>query len=127
MYKRQGLQSAGKDISSISVKPGQSVDVDGIAYHLGQKMASIDTAFSWSVSSGIGSIDEKGVFTAGDSMASGTLTCSYGATSKSITVNVGMGDPQDAETVADFEAGTDGCTATEGMTLTRVTGYTRCV
>ena len=119
-----GLQSAGKDISSISVKPGQSVDVDGIAYHLGQKMASIDTAFSWSVSSGIGSIDEKGVFTAGDSMASGTLTCSYGATSKSITVNVGMGDPQDAETVADFEAGTDGCTATEGMTLTRVTGYT---
>ncbi|GAB2045011.1 hypothetical protein AGATL06_15080 [Agathobaculum sp. TL06] len=119
-----GLQSAGKDISSISVKPGQSVDVDGIAYHLGQKMASIDTAFHWSVSSDIGSIDEKGVFTAGDSMASGTLTCSYGATSKSITVNVGMGDPQDAETVADFEAGTDGCTATEGMTLTRVTGYT---
>ena len=117
------LQSGGSDLTSISVKPGQSVDVDGIAYHLGQKMASVDTSFNWSVSGDVGTVDENGVFTAGSSMASGTLTCSYGSTSKSITVNVGMGDPQDAETVADFEDGTDGCTAA-GATLSRVTDYT---
>ena len=118
------LQSGEKDISSISVKPGQSIDVDGIAYHLGKKMASVDTSFTWSVSSGIGSVDASGVFTAGDSMASGTLTCSYGNTSKSIPVNVGMGDPQDAKTVADFES-TQPCTATDGVTLSTVTDYTQ--
>lgn len=119
-----GLTSDDKDISAISVKPGQSIDVDGIAYHLGQKMASVDTSFNWSVSGDIGSVSDAGVFTAGDKMASGTLTCSYGNTSKSIPVNVGMGDPQDAQTVAGFESGTDGCTATEGVTLSRVTDYT---
>ena len=118
------LQSGEKDISSISVKPGQSIDVDGIAYHLGKKMASVDTSFTWRVSSGIGSVDASGVFTAGDSMASGTLTCSYGNTSKSIPVNVGMGDPQDAKTVADFES-TQPCTATDGVTLFTVTDYTQ--
>ena len=118
------LQSGEKDISSISVKPGQSIDVDGIAYHLGKKMDSVDTSFTWSVSGGIGSVDASGVFTAGDSMASGTLTCSYGNTSKSIPVNVGMGDPQDAKTVADFES-TQPCTATDGVTLSTVTDYTQ--
>ena len=118
------LQSGEKDISSISVKPGQSIDVDGIAYHLGKKMASVDTSFTWSVSGDIGSVDASGVFTAGDSMASGTLTCSYGNTSKSIPVNVGMGDPQDAKTVADFES-TQPCTATDGVTLSTVTDYTQ--
>lgn len=118
------LQSGEKDISSISVKPGQSIDVNGTAYHLGQKMASVDTSFTWSVSGGIGSVDASGVFTAGDSMASGTLTCSYGNTSKSIPVNVGMGDPQDAKTIADFES-TQPCTATDGVTLSTVTDYTQ--
>lgn len=117
------LQSDGKEISSVSVKPGQSIDVDGIAYHLGQKMASADTSFTWNVSGNIGTVDASGVFTAGSSMASGTLTCSYGNTSKSIPVNVGMGDPQDAKTVVDFESNQP-CTATDGVTLSTVTDYT---
>lgn len=118
------LQSDGQDISSISLKPGQSINIDGIAYHLGQKMASIDTSFTWSVSGEIGTVDETGVFTAGKNMASGTLTCSYGSTSKSIPVNVGMGDPQDAETVADFESNQP-CTVTDGVSLSTVTDYTQ--
>lgn len=118
------LQSGEETLSSISVDPGESIDVNGIAYHLGQRMASADSLFSWSVSGDIGTVDANGVFTAGDRMASGTLTCAYGATSRSIDVNVGMGEPQDAETVADFENGTDDLTATAGMTLSRVTDYT---
>lgn len=118
------LQSGEETLSSISVDPGESIDVNGIAYHLGQRMASADSLFSWSVSGDIGTVDANGVFTAGDRMASGTLTCAYGATSRFIDVNVGMGEPQDAETVADFENGTDGLTATAGMTLSRVTDYT---
>ena len=87
-------------------------------------MASADTAFTWTVSGGIGSVDEKGVFTAGSSMASGTLTCSYGNTRASIPVNVGMGDPQDASFVSTFEDGLGGFTASEGVSLSRVTDYT---
>lgn len=118
------LQSASKAVSSVSVKPGQSIDLDAFGYHLGQKMASTDTAFTWTVSGGVGTVDEKGVFTAGSSMASGTLTCSYGNTRVSIPVNVGMGDPQDAQTVAAFEKSLDGVTAPEGVSLSRVTDYT---
>ena len=57
-------------------------------------------------------------------MASGTLTCSYGSVSKSISVNVGMGDAQSAHTVADFESGLNNLTASDGVTLSRVTDYT---
>lgn len=117
------LQNAGKDVSAISLKPGQSINMDGVAYHLGQMMGSVDTSFTWSVSGGVGTVSETGVFTAGDSMASGTLTCSYGNTSKTIPVTIGMGDPQTAETVAGFE-GSQPCTATDGVTLSTVTDYT---
>ncbi|WP_418374719.1 S-layer homology domain-containing protein, partial [Agathobaculum sp.] len=65
-----------------------------------------------------------GVFSAGSRMASGTLTCSYGSVSKSISVNVGMGDAQSAHTVADFESGLNNLTASDGVTLSRVTDYT---
>ena len=53
------LQSGGKSVSSVSVKPGQSIDLDALGYHLGQKMASTDTAFTWTVTNGIGSVDER--------------------------------------------------------------------
>lgn len=118
-----GLQSGGSALNAISVKPGQSVDVDAVAYRLGQPMAAKDELFQWRVSGDVGTVDESGVFTAGKVMASGTLTCSYGNTQKSIEVNVGMGDPQQAQTVADFEADQP-CTATDGITLSRVTDYT---
>ena len=118
------LQNGGKEISSISLKPNQSINVDGIGYHQGTKMASADRSFTWSAAGGVGTVSEEGVFTAGSSMATGTLTCSYGGVSKSIPVNIGMGDPQAGQTVAGFESGTDGCTATTGVMLSRVTDYT---
>ena len=99
------LQSGGKALSSISVKPGQSINVDALAYHLGHTMGAADSCFKWSVSGDVGAVNADGVFTAGSRMASGTLTCSYGSVSKSISVNVGMGDAQSAHTVADFESG----------------------
>lgn len=39
-------------------------------------------------------------------------------------MNVGMGDPQDAQTVAAFEKSLDGVTAPEGVSLSRVHRYT---
>ena len=87
-------------------------------------MGAADSCFKWSVSGDVGAVNADGVFTAGSRMASGTLTCSYGSVSKSISVNVGMGDAQSAHTVADFESGLNNLTASDGVTLSRVTDYT---
>ncbi|MGI6182056.1 MAG: phosphodiester glycosidase family protein, partial [Agathobaculum sp.] len=116
------LQRDGNSVNSLSVKPEQSVDLNAIAYHIGQRMSAMDEQFTWKISGDIGTVDNRGVFTAGKTMASGTLTCSYGNTVKSISVNVGMGDPQSARTAADFEAGQP-CAATAGITLSRVSDY----
>ena len=118
------LQSGGKALNSISVKPNQTVNVDALAYHLGHTMGAADSCFKWSVSGDVGAVNADGVFTAGSQMASGTLTCSYGSVSKSIPINVGMGDAQSAYTVADFENGLNNLTASDGVTLSRVTDYT---
>lgn len=40
------LQSGGKALSSISVKPGQSINVDALAYHLGHTMGAAIPASS---------------------------------------------------------------------------------
>ena len=118
------LQSDGKDLGAISVKPRQSVDVDALAYHLGTRAAASDALFHWTVTGNIGTVSENGVFTAGSEMASGTLTCSYGGTSKSIPVNVGMGDPQKALFVSTFDNDLGGILASDGVSLSRVTGHT---
>ncbi len=118
------LQSGGKALSSISVKPNQSINVDALAYHLGHTMGAADSCFKWSVSGDVGAVNADGVFTAGSRMASGTLTCSYSSVSKSISVNVGMGDAQSAYTVADFESALNNLTTSDGVTLSRVTDYT---
>lgn len=98
--------------------------MDALAYHLGHTMGAADSCFKWSVSGDVGAVNADGVFTAGSRMAFGTLTCSYGSVSKSISVNVGMGDAQSAHTVADFESGLNNLTASDGVTLSRVTDYT---
>ena len=117
------LQSGEKEIGSISLKPEQSVDLNALAYYQGTKMGATDRSFTWSISDGLGTIDEDGKFTAGKIAASGTLTCAHGGTKKTISVSVGMGDAQDAALVADFETNQP-CTATEGIALSRVTDYT---
>lgn len=118
------LQSDGSEVSSISLKPGKTMQLDGTAYHQGQKMASINSSFTWSVTGGVGTVDENGLFTASTNMASGTLTCAYGNTKKTVDVNVGMGDPQKGQKIADFESAQP-FTATEGVALSVTEDYTQ--
>lgn len=100
------LQSGGNAISSISVGAEESINIDALGYHLGEQMGTTDASFTWTVTDGLGTVDTNGVFTAGDTAGSGTLTCSYGGVSKSLPVTVGMGEPQSATLVADFETNT---------------------
>jgi len=110
-------------LDALSLRAEQSVDLTAVPYHHNYRMAGVDTAFHWEVSGDIGSIDENGVFTAGLTMGAGTLTCSYGATKVTIPVHIGMGDPQQAITLADFET-VQPFTAPDEISLTSITDLT---
>ncbi len=120
------LASNGNTVSSITVQANESIDLDIVAYHHGQLMSPNDPAAKWSVSGDIGSVDEDGVFTAGSKMGQGTLTCTFGALSSSVNVNISMGKPQDATIVATFE-GNQAVTASEGITLSTVKDFSEAV
>lgn len=97
------LQSGGETVTSTSLRGAQTIDLDATAIHQGMQMAAKDELFTWTVSGDIGTIDAKGLFTANEKPASGKIICSYGAVSASINVTVGLSDPQNVTTIADFE------------------------
>lgn len=116
------LQSAGTDISSTSLRGGQSINFDAKLYHQNTLMASKDNLLTWTVNGDIGTVSSDGIFTASSKPATGTLTCSYGSVSSSVKISVGLSDPPALTTVADFESNQP-LGGSDLMTLTRVTQY----
>ena len=110
------ISSSGKEISSVSVKADESIDLDATVFYNGFTTASRDDLLTWTVKGDIGTIDKNGVFT-GTKKGSGSIVVSYGSYSKSIPVTVGMGAPQDLTTIADFES-TQPLTTSDGTALT---------
>lgn len=94
----------GSSVSSLSIKPEESVDLNASASYHGRGVACNDELFDWSVSGGVGTIDEDGVFTAAKA-GSGTITVAYGSCKKKISVSVGTGSAPDLTTIAIFESG----------------------
>lgn len=114
------LQSGGETVSSISLRGGQSINIDALVYHQKMQMAARDELLNWSVSGDIGKVDSSGVFVANERPATGKLTCSYGAVSSSISIHVGLSDPPALTTVQDFESAQP--FESETFQLARVTG-----
>ncbi len=76
--------------SKLYLQSGQTADIDITAKYGSMTVRSDDTLFAWSCDESIGTIDEKGVFTATDSTAvTGEITVTYGE--KTITVPVQVG------------------------------------
>ncbi len=112
------LLNGSTEITSLSVQPGGSVDLTASAYYNHLQLTSADTDFTWTVSDGIGTVDENGVFTAAQLSGSGTLTLSKNDVSVTIPVTV---TTKALQTLEDFEgdiSGYDGY----GVTLSQVTG-----
>lgn len=84
------LKNGDKTVTSLTLDPGEVVELDAWLYHLGMRMASSDQLLEWSVSDGVGTVDPNGRFTATSESGAGTLTVSYKNTSKSVSVTVGM-------------------------------------
>ena len=93
IFLTTGLQPTG-ELASYYVTPSDSILLSGATVQL--SATGLDTSYfptsgggvSWSVSSGGGTVDENGLFTAGTKSASGNLTVSAGG--KTLTVPVSI-------------------------------------
>jgi len=78
----------GAAVSSLTLSPAESVTLSPAAIFRHKTLPADDSLFTWSVSGDIGTIDDSGKLTAAKLGASGSVTCSYGAVSKTIPVTV---------------------------------------
>lgn len=71
-------QDTGKETAEILIECGTSLDLTATASYLGMDLAARDQSFVWSVPVELGSIDDSGLFTAGDQEVKAVLTVSCG-------------------------------------------------
>ena len=98
---REGSTSA---VTSLSLSPGQTVDLSAYCSYRGLSLAGEDSLFSWAVTGGVGTITQEGVFTAASTKTSGVITVTYGGITKTVSVSLGLPAPQDVTAIASFES-----------------------
>ena len=112
------LYANGARITSLSIQPGAQADLSAQAWYSHLQLTSADTDFTWSVSEGLGTVGEDGVFTAAEDPGTGTLTVTKGGCSLSIPVTI---TTMPLKTLEDFEDGAGGYSG-YGAELSAVTG-----
>ncbi len=119
----------GTSVSSLTLTPGESVTLSPEAIFRHKVLPADDSLFKWSAAGSIGTMDETGTFTAGRYPGSGTITCSFGSVSKTVSVTVTANPlltlepfetstflPADSSTVHNgFSAGRMDYTLTDGV------------
>ena len=86
---------ANAALTEATVAGGSTIDLTAAAGYCGRSVAAEDTSFRWSVSGGIGSIDDSGVFKAADTeqKLQGKITVSYGDITAEAEIAVMPSDP----------------------------------
>ena len=80
---------SGQPASGISVNAGDTVDLTAIAIYKKMPLVAQDKCFTWTVTGNIGTVDENGLFTAGNiTNGTGTVSASAGGTVASVTINI---------------------------------------
>jgi hypothetical protein len=92
-------QSTGSTLTSVSLQSGTSIDLTASAVYRKLQVTCSDESFTWSVTGGLGTIDQNGVLTAGEASGSGTVTVSAGGRSVTLPLTVSG----HVVTVEDFE------------------------
>lgn len=90
---------SGAILTELSVAPGSTTTLTATAAYRHLPLKADPECFTWTVSGGIGTVDEKGTFTAG-TPGQGTVTVSAGGKSASVSVTVSQ---LALKTVEDFE------------------------
>lgn len=99
------LTRDGKAISSLTLDRGQTAQLDVIASDGLRTMLTTNDQFDFTVDGGIGTIDENGLFVAGNTLGEGTVTVSYGDSEYTLPVTI---SGKAATLLEGFETGT-GC------------------
>ena len=102
-------ESTGAAVPSLNLDPGGQMDLKASASYRSLDLTAQDTCFTWTADPAVGTVDENGLFTAGEKSASGTLTVSAGG--KTLTIPVSVAGH--VNTLEDLEGGMDAFTATD--------------
>lgn len=81
-------QTTGAPVTALALDPQESVDLTASAVWKKIGLTSQDTCYVWSVDPAVGTVDENGVFTAGEKSATGNLTVSAGGAYVTIPVTI---------------------------------------
>ena len=113
-----GVYQDSSQVTSLTVDPGEQIDLTAQAVYRRLTIPGSDNAFTWSISRDIGTIDENGLFTAADFPGSGTITVTKGRSTVSIPVTI---TTRSLETLEDFEGSVSGYTGYQ-VTVSKATG-----
>ena len=94
-------EATGTALSSISLDSGATVDLTASAVYRNLSLVCGDENFTWSVSNGLGTIDQNGTLTVGETSGTGILTVSAGGCTATLPLTVSG----HIKTVEDFEGG----------------------
>lgn len=75
-------------LTNLTVKPGETVQLAVTGSYWNRTALRDWTPVTWSITNGIGSVDENGLFTASKEGGSGTITATAGGVSQTINVSV---------------------------------------
>ena len=85
-------RGTGQAVSALELKAGDTASLSAAAFLYSWPLQS--GPFTWSVSPEVGTVDQNGVFTAGTTAGTGTLTVQCGQASASIAVTVTEPEPE---------------------------------
>ena len=86
-------KDTGSSVSSLTLSPGDTVDLDASGTWYNISVAMGDEDVTWTADPALGTIDASGLFTAGEGNATGTITATAGGRTVTIQVTVDRGDP----------------------------------
>lgn len=90
---RVSKEGSDAQLSSLTVEPGQTVDLTASGTWWNLPVSMNDEAVTWSVDPNVGIIDAEGRFTAAGDNGSGAITVTAGGRTVTIPVTVDRGDP----------------------------------
>ena len=96
--------ATGKNVSSLTLTPGQTVDLNAAASYRTVGLTGGDNCFTWTTDPSVGTITEEGIFTAGDLSGSGKIKVAAG--NYAVTISVTVNAPGQFTLLSDFEGDT---------------------
>ena len=86
------LTRDGKTVSSLTLDRGQVAQLDVVASDGLRTMLTTDDQFDFSVDGNIGTIDENGLFVAGNTLGQGTITVSSDISAMPAVTNINLSE-----------------------------------